>query len=338
MSLLITPVNDLDSIERFQSVLAASFDADHEGLPADTVAELVVEVGALQTDFHVLMWLGELAGEPIAAGRLSMPVNDNTATAMIDIHVHPDHRRAGHGLVAARYGLDLVASQGRRIVIGDAWSPLTDDAVGSAAAPAAFAARLGARPVLEAVRRVLDLAGLDLGQLDRSRRQAAAAATDYQVVQWADAAPAALHDDLARLSQLMSTDPPLGDMTWEPEVWDAARWRDGERRSCAKGYRAVGSAAVHLPTGRAVGYSDIGVSRRWPQVGYQWATIVESAHRGHRLGTLLKAANLQLLISELPDTRLVNTWNAAVNTHMISVNETLGFRPVERWTEWQLEL
>ena len=136
----------------------------------------------------------------------------------------------------------------------------------------------------------------------------------------------------------MSTDPPLGDMTWEPEVWDAARWRDGERRSCAKGYRAVGSAAVHLPTGRAVGYSDIGVSRRWPQVGYQWATIVESAHRGHRLGALLKAANLQLLISELPDTRLVNTWNAAVNTHMISVNETLGFRPVERWTEWQLEL
>lgn len=79
------------------------------------------------------------------------------------------------------------------------------------------------------------------------------------------------------------------------------------------------------------------MSRAQPEIAYQWATIVESAHRGHRLGMLLKAASLQLLLRELPAARTLNTWNAAVNSQMISINEALGFQPVERWTEWQLD-
>jgi hypothetical protein len=34
----------------------------------------------------------------------------------------------------------------------------------------------------------------------------------------------------------------------------------------------------------------------------------------------------------------VNTWNAGVNAHMVAINESLGFRPIDRWREWQLEL
>jgi hypothetical protein len=33
----------------------------------------------------------------------------------------------------------------------------------------------------------------------------------------------------------------------------------------------------------------------------------------------------------------MNTWNAESNTHMIAINERLGYRPVEYWTEWQLD-
>ena len=333
MSLTITPVANLADLARFHTVLARSFDADHEDLPADCVEELAVDLAGLHADEDILMWVGEAAGRAVAAGRLSLPVKDNTSTARLDVHVHPDDRRSGHGLAMARHCLALAAAQQRQTVLSEVCSPLA----AAEGAPSAFARRLGLRPVLEEVRRVLDLTALDGGFVDQARRTAAAVAHDYEVVQWVDAAPDALCDDLARLAQLMSTDPPKGEMTWEPERWDAARWRATEERVKAKQCVRLGSTVVHRPTGRAVGYSDIGVSRQLPEIAYQWATIVESAHRGHRLGMLLKAANLQLLRRELPVARTLNTWNAAVNSQMISINETLGFRPVERWTEWQLD-
>lgn len=333
MSLRITPVENVADLDRFHLVLAASFDADHENLPADPVEELAVDLAGLHADERIVMWVGEAAGRTVAAGRLSLPVKDNTSTAMLEVHVHPDDRRAGHGLAMARHGLELAATERRPTVLSEVWSPLA----AAEGAPSAFARRLGLRPVLEEVRRVLDLTALDGAFVEQARRAAAAVAHAYEVVQWVDAAPAALCDDLARLAQLMSTDPPMGEMTWQPERWDAIRWRVTEERVRAKHCVRLGSTVVHRSTGRAVGYTDLAVSRLLPEVAYQWATIVESAHRGHRLGTLLKAANLQLLRRELPTARTLNTWNAAVNSQMISINEMFGFRPVERWTEWQLD-
>ena len=34
----------------------------------------------------------------------------------------------------------------------------------------------------------------------------------------------------------------------------------------------------------------------------------------------------------------MDTWNAAVNDHMISINEAMGFRPVDGWNNFQLNL
>jgi hypothetical protein len=65
---------------------------------------------------------------------------------------------------------------------------------------------------------------------------------------------------------------------------------------------------------------------------------VAAEHRGHRLGLLLKVANLDQLRRFLPEVRYLNTWNADVNAHMVAINERLGFRPMEGWSEWQLDL
>ena len=51
-------------------------------------------------------------------------------------------------------------------------------------------------------------------------------------------------------------------------------------------------------------------------------------HRGHRLGVAVKVANLRLLQRERPDITRLTTYNAEVNSHMIGVNEALGFRPL----------
>jgi hypothetical protein len=74
------------------------------------------------------------------------------------------------------------------------------------------------------------------------------------------------------------------------------------------------------------------------ELGYQWDTIVSREHRGHRLGLLVKLANLRLLREVSPKTRYLNTWNADDNAPMVAVNDALGYRPVEVTQEWQLEL
>jgi GNAT superfamily N-acetyltransferase len=71
---------------------------------------------------------------------------------------------------------------------------------------------------------------------------------------------------------------------------------------------------------------------------YQWGTLVLREHRGRRLGQATKAYNLLWVQRELSGLKLLVTYNAEVNRHMIAVNEAMGFRPVERLTQYQRPL
>ena len=55
-------------------------------------------------------------------------------------------------------------------------------------------------------------------------------------------------------------------------------------------------------------------------------------------GLALKGHNLRHLQETRPDIGEIRTWNAEVNTHMVAVNEVLGFRAVERLGEFQKHL
>ena len=81
---------------------------------------------------------------------------------------------------------------------------------------------------------------------------------------------------------------------------------------------------------------DVGATPDWH--AFQQITIVDPDHRGHRLGTIAKIENLRYAMSHEPALRIIDTWNAAVNDHMISINEAIGFRPVDSWNNWQLTL
>ena len=39
-----------------------------------------------------------------------------------------------------------------------------------------------------------------------------------------------------------------------------------------------------------------------------------------------------------PQARLLHTWNADVNSHMIAINEAMGFRAVQRESMWRIDL
>ena len=46
------------------------------------------------------------------------------------------------------------------------------------------------------------------------------------------------------------------------------------------------------------GWTDLATTIHEPGRAYQWGTLVDRAHRGHRLGVAVKVANLRLLQRE----------------------------------------
>jgi len=131
---------------------------------------------------------------------------------------------------------------------------------------------------------------------------------------------------VAVLKQSMSTDAPPGGLIIPETSWDADRVHAEYARFSSTNRLFLG-IVVHEPTGRVVALNELSASRERPDgMIHQWDTIVLPEHRGHRLGTLVKAANLEAVRAALPQAPAVHTFNAAENHHMLAVNETLGFR------------
>ncbi len=162
-------------------------------------------------------------------------------------------------------------------------------------------------------------------------------AAGYHVHTFVGATPDRFAAGLAYLYGRMSTDAPLEDLEWEPEVYDVERLRGRETACEAQSLEIYTTVAVD-GAGTVVGFTHIGMAPEDPATAHQWNTIVDPGHRGHRLGTWIKAVNLRHLLAHRPEVRTMFTWNAASNEHMISVNEALGFRLFDHWGEWQARL
>jgi GNAT superfamily N-acetyltransferase len=326
-SVQLSLVQDRPALTAWHGIASATRAADHHALPADPIEELapLLDPSSPHGGERRVLHLGCVDGRAVGAVQLHVPVVDNLASCSVDVLIPPQERRRGHGRALLAEALAAVADLGRTRVFFESPSPYPDGP-----APAERLLReVGARPVLKEVRRLLDLS-------QEPPVPPAAPPPGYRLVRWVDRVPDELVDDMAHLMHRMSTDAPLGEMDWEPEVWDAARYRAREAEAMAQGRTRVATLVVS-EAGRAVGFTDIGVSRFLPETAYQWETLVDREHRGHGLGLLLKAHNHRLLAERSPRTRWLNTWNAETNTHMVAINEQLGFRPVEYWTEWQLD-
>lgn len=324
----IERVTSRADLDRWQSVWAAAYAHDFAELPADPVEERYPDVDGTTPDDggRAELWVAQQGESTVAAAMVGLSTMDNTKTASIDLHVHPEHRRQGHGRALLTALIDGLVEQGRTRVLFEVPSPYPD----GPAPLGPLLTDLGARPVLREVRRTVDLHAHPVSELPTPP-------PGYRLHQWEDAAPDDLVEGLAVLKQRMSTDAPLEEMDWEPEVWDAARYRAEEETVRLRGRRRVTTAVQHDESGAVAGFTEIAISGRLPEISYQWATLVLPEHRGHALGMLLKAHNHQQVAQLSPATRWVNTWNAESNTYMVSVNEALGYEPREWWTGWQLD-
>jgi GNAT superfamily N-acetyltransferase len=125
----------------------------------------------------------------------------------------------------------------------------------------------------------------------------------------------------------------------EPEdVWSVERLIADEEREQSSPRAFLTVAAEHVASASLVGFSVLSVPAETSRAVMQDDTLVLRDHRGHRLGMLLKLANLAHLQRVSPGHPSVITFNAEENRPMLSVNEAVGFVPVAYEGAWRKDL
>lgn len=291
-----------------------------------TLPELAAELRSGRRARSTAAYVGTVDGAAVAFGITISPMLDNTTTADVGIAVDPAVRRRGHGSAMLAHLVTELASQGRSTVRAEVDWPWSSPQDGAGSPGVEFARHHGFVLGNLEVMRLLRLPVAD-DVLDGLEPEIG----EYALRSWTGPVPQDLLQAWAEMEASLTTEAPTGDLQVEAQVADAAAVREGEQLLAAQGrtaYRAVALA----PDGAAVGYTEVVTTVHEPGRAYQWGTLVHGDHRGHRLGLALKVAALRRLQSEVSPAGPVDhvlTWNAESNTHMVGVNERLGFVPVE---------
>ncbi|MGZ4443008.1 MAG: N-acetyltransferase family protein [Nocardioidaceae bacterium] len=267
-------------------------------------------------------------GRVVGQAELSVSEWDNRHLAWADVTVHPDHRRRGLGSELLDFLQQEARAAGRTSVGCGGWD----------VEPArAFAARHGFERRSTAINRRQYLDKIDPGALRTLYDGALEAAAAYELVRYAGRTPEPMLEPVAVLTAAIN-DAPTDDLDIVDEVFTAARIAAYEDAQIGQERRLYRLLARHRVTGELGGHTVVAVEAERPHVGHQHDTSVVRAHRGHRLGLLLKSAMVLWLAGEEPQLQTVDTWNAESNDHMIAVNEELGYQVLGRGVQYQRAL
>jgi GNAT superfamily N-acetyltransferase len=277
-------------------------------------------------------FVAEEGGSVVGLLDMDLPMVDNTGNALVSVVVDPAHRRRRVGSALWGQALEVAREHGRTRVI-----TTTSEVLGGPDAGAGFLEGRGMQRALQEGLSVLDLASVPDGELVRLHDDAArrASGDGYRLELWTGAPAAEAQADIGALERTLSTDAPLGDLAWEPEVWEADRVARAWAAIDAIGLRSFHAAARHRKGGPLVGWTTLVVAPSEPEWAGQWNTVVAPDHRGHRLGMWLKTANLAAMRAAEPRVRRIETENAVDNGPMLDVNVAMGFRRVGHAWEWQ---
>ena len=258
-------------------------------------------------------------GEITGFDRMALPDLENLGKVYGSPTVHPAVRRRGIGQLLLRREAERATANGRTLFGAQ---------VTAGSAGEAFAVAIGAQLDLEEVRRIQYLREIAPGTVASLRASAERVATGYSIASWTGPIPDEYCDAMAGVFNAFN-DAPHGE-NHEPAFWDANRVRERtclvQRAGLLRGY---GVAALEDGTGEMAAFTGVLVDPASPSWGFQQLTAVTRAHRGHRLGLLVKTAMLELLAAAEPQVEWIQTGNAAGNEHMIAVNEQLGYRVAE---------
>ena len=332
----INPGNEAALAAWHATVLAADVHGREETATPWQLPEVRAELMD-QADVVRLVFAGIEDGRTVTvSGQIGMSLRDNLQQADVAVFVHPDHRRRGHGSLMLGHLEAVARGHGRSILNAEASWPFEGAADGTGSAGADFLRAHGFRLGIGDVMRSVDLPVDDRILADLAA-EAAPHHASYELRSWVGRVPAELEAGWADLVSGLMVEAPVGDLERERESGDVGELRRRQATIEAQGRTLYNTVALDSD-GWPVAYTNLATSIHDPGNAFQWGTLVRPEHRGHRLGMAVKAANVRLFQSRSPVATRLRTWNAEVNTHMVGINERLGFRPVERLGEFQKRL
>jgi len=275
------------------------------------------------------LYVPEGSSQPVAVLDVSAPMRDNRHLLWTQITVHPEHRRRGHGTVLMTEAIRRAREAGRNTL----WIGAPEDDLGARA----FVERFGFAYASHDARRRQVLANVDRAAVARLEESARAAAADYELQRLT---PPVSDEVLAELVEVTAAinDAPMGDLTYEDEVFDLQRLKDFQAARAGVGDRVYRVVARHRQTGEAGGHTVVVTHPLQPTWGGQGDTAVAREHRGHKLGLLLKIEMMRWLAEAEPQLEVIETWNQADNSFMIAVNEAIGYRLSRMFAMYELKL
>lgn len=246
---------------------------------------------------------------------------DNLQKTWLEVFVDPAHRRRGVGSALVEFAVDRARVDGRTQLTGDT-SYAFD--LGDEAPAARFARKHGFRVANVEIVRMLPLP-VDEALLDELQAESAPHHGDYDLESYVDVLPDALLPSYCALHNLLAVEAPGGEFDWEPDSMTPEIYLDNARKMSETGRTRYTTVAVR--DGVVVALTDLVVTKGEDRAS-QWFTIVDRAHRGHRLGAAVKVANLRQMTAAHPELVAVRTSNAETNANMVGINDRLGFAAV----------
>ena len=253
---------------------------------------------------------------------------DNRHVAWLEVLVDPDARGAGLGSELLAFAESRAMELGRTSVGLFGWDN---------AETLRFTRKHDLPRRGSAIKRRQTLSKVDPATVREVYDDAAAQATDYELLRVVGRTPAEMLGSVAQLTASIN-DSPLDDLDIEDEVFPVERILAYEDAQDARGKRLYRVLARHRATGALAGHTVVAVDSERPWIGDQHDTAVDGAHRGHRLGLLLKSDMLRWLAEVEPALETIDTWNQESNDFMISVNERLGYEVLGRELQFQRDI
>ncbi|MFC3494327.1 GNAT family N-acetyltransferase [Glycomyces rhizosphaerae] len=339
MEIIELNAEDPDFVEQAFAVLTAAHHADTPENPAP-VERFFKTLFTHAFPGRANHWFGCVEdGALLGHTRVAFFTDENLELAMLRFGaVHPDHRDRGVGTALLDHVERFSAEHGRTTALTSApvyWEngPARDED---------FARLLESRGYTKALTTVNRRSPVDpLGperEAEQYAKALAAAGDAYELRQWVGAVPDDLLDTMCRMETMIISEIPLGEIEMEVEHVTPEKLRGREAVYAAEGRIISHTVAVERTTGEIVAWTEVGIDEGDYRDAHQAITIVDPAHRGHRLGLLLKLANLRQIRERFPHVEYIWTDNADVNAPMIAINELLKYTTVDASAEYQLKL
>ncbi len=267
--------------------------------------------------------------ELVGVAALSLPSLDNQHLGYVELRVAAPHRRhrIGSALLAAIAA--RAQAEHRRML-----SAFSSDLI---AAGDEFARSVGAVAKQVIRRSDLDLRAVDHDLIARWLDAPSAGHERYELWPIVGAYPTDQYAAIAEIEAVMNT-MPHDDLDIEDAVIDADWVAQREELQAQSPGERWTIFARERATGRLVGYTQVFFYPDWPGHVDQGNTGVNPSDRGHGLGRWLKAAMIDRVFREKPESFRIRTNNAFSNAPMLAINNELGFVVTAEQTAWEADV